>query len=564
VALVRAILLGELAPEQVCSEQRLSTAELTEWIRVHRRAARRAIDEQIAAALAAQGLEKDDFVLSGNLESMALSDLLEAIQFGRKNAHIRIEHGGEHSHLWCSDGDVIDAQAGSLSGTRAVYRLLSLRKGRLQADFSSVQRERTVVTPTDALLLDFARRLDECKLLREQIGDQSRICLPNASTVAGPALEAEHAEVLRAFNGTRSIAEVLEAIDRPEFETLASLARLLAERRLVAISALEPAEVSLPISTSISSTIEQLAAAPPSVRLSEISVPPIAPSVTGTFTAWSTLERPTLRLARRYAPYAAAVLALPLAFALGFASVRPFEPKGEPAPGASPSWTATLAPALCGPGMAFLPGGAAPPDSALGASETIRPFCLAQRAVSTEEYQSCVASQRCEPPETASPGAANVDPDPRAPRCNAEQSDRQHHAINCVTHQQAEQYCEWRGQRLPLAVEWEFAWQASHAASSGGPSELARRGPGSSFGEVSEWTKSGGARLPPSAEPLSYVVLAPASEGPATGGARPSRLFMSASARGKNLGFRCALSLAASAALPTTGSVPRDVGRLKP
>ena len=556
--MVRGILLGELAPEQVCGEERLSNAELTEWIRVHRRAARRAIDEQIAAALAAQGLEKDDFVLSGNLESMALSDLLEAIQFGRKNAHIRIEHGGEHSHLWCADGDVIDAQAGSLSGTRAVYRLLSLRKGRLQADFSSVQRERTVVTPTEALLLDFARRLDECKVLREQIGDQSRICLPNASAVAGPALEEEHSELLRAFNGTRSIAEVIEASERPEFETLASLARLLAERRLVAISALEPAAVSIPISSAISSTIEQVVAAPPSVRLSEISVPPIAPS----FTRSLTLERPIPRLARRYAPYAAAALALPLAFALGFASVRPFGPQSELAPAASPLWTATLAPALCGPGMAFLPGGAAPTDSVLGASEaTIRPFCLAQRAVSTEEYQSCVKSQHCEPPETVSPGGPHVDQDPRAPRCNAEQSDRQQHAINCVTHQQAEQYCQWRGQRLPLAAEWEFAWQASRAASRAGPSELARRGVASSFGEVSEWTKSGGARLQPSAEPLSYVVLSPASEGVATGGARPSRLSMSASARGKNLGFRCALSLAASAALPTTGSVPRDPGR---
>jgi len=263
-----------LLAEQVCSDERLTMAELTEWIRRHRRAARRAIDEQVAATLAAHGLEKDDFVLSGNLESMALSDLLEAIQFGRKNAHIRIEHGGEFSHLWCADGDVIDAQAGTLSGTRAVYRLLSLRDGRLQAEFTSVQRERTVVAPIDALLVEFARRLDECRMLREQIGDMARVCLPNADNVSGLPLEPEQAEVLEAFDGVRNISDVVDASGRPELETLVSIARLLAERRLIAISALEPAS-----EPSFASGAIELSVPPASVGpSSEISIPPIAQS----------------------------------------------------------------------------------------------------------------------------------------------------------------------------------------------------------------------------------------------------------------------------------------------
>jgi hypothetical protein len=553
VALVRGVLLGELAAEQVCEQEGLSEAELTEWIRQHRRAARRAIDERIVAVLTAHGLEKEDFVLSGNLESMALSDLLEAVQFGRKNAHIRIEHGGQHGELWCTDGEVIDAQAGTLSGTRAVYRLLSLRQGRLQAEFSTVQRERTVVAPTDALLVEFARRLDESKLLRQQIGDPSRVCVPNADAASAPVLEPEHADVLRAFDGQRSIAEVIEASERPELETLASIAYLLAERQLIAVSALAPLADAPPSGAS-----PPLSADPASAwRTSDLSVPAVAASF---------VERRSVPLlARRFGPFAAAALALPIAFATGFWSVRSFSPESQRAAASRAPWIANLAPALCGPGMAFLPGSEVPREPAGGAGDSaLRPFCLAQRPVSTQEYQECVSSQRCDRAEIDGAAGAAAE-GPQAARCNAGQPGRQQYPINCVTVQQAEHYCEWRGQRLPLASEWEFAWRASRATSSAARAEAAGRSlvAGSVFGEVSEWTKGGVPRLHPSSDPSAEAPLYAVLEGSGSG-ARPSRLFMSASARSKTLGFRCASSLAATAALPATELAPQGTGGVKP
>ena len=84
--LVRRVLLGELSPEQACEQGQISAEQLTEWIRIHRRAVRRAIDEQISSTLSAQGLEREDFTLSGNLETMSLSDLLETVQLGKRDA----------------------------------------------------------------------------------------------------------------------------------------------------------------------------------------------------------------------------------------------------------------------------------------------------------------------------------------------------------------------------------------------------------------------------------------------------------------------------------------------
>lgn len=549
LALVRSVLLGQVTAEHVCRSEGLTGDELTEWIRRHRRAARRAIDEQIATVLAAYGLEKDDFVLSGNLESMALSDLLEGIQLGRKNAHIRIDQGGEHSHLWCADGDVIDAQAGGLRGTRAVYHMLSLCQGRLQAEFASEVRERTIVAPTEALLVEFARQVDECKRLREQIGDMTQVCVPNANGGTLGALEAEHADLLRAFDGARSIAEVVAGRGRPELETLASVARLLAKRRLLVV----PAPASSPVST----VIEPVSMPAPSSGLrSAVSVPPIAPSlVSGPQLArWARQVQP---LARRYGPFAAAALAIPAAFAAGFWNERASAPPSQPAAVAAPPWVASLAPTLCGPDMTFLPGGAAAPGAPPESSNAARPFCLAQRPVSTQEYQACVTSQHCEPAAAARPAAPGAPQEPLVAACNAGQPGREHEPINCVTYQQAEQYCEWRGQRLPLAAEWEFAWRSSRAANLAGSGGLpgGHAGNSSPFSDISEWTTGSAARLAPGAAPsadapLHAMMGARISEGSVATGAVSSRRLTNAGARAKSLGFRCALSLAASAALP--------------
>src|SRR5689334_11069485 len=96
-ALVGRILRGELTPQEACEREGLSSIELKRWVRAYTRAARRAVDDQVAAALAAHGLEVDErpaAELSGTLDGMGLPDLIQTIQYGKKDAQIRIEHEG--------------------------------------------------------------------------------------------------------------------------------------------------------------------------------------------------------------------------------------------------------------------------------------------------------------------------------------------------------------------------------------------------------------------------------------------------------------------------------------
>src|SRR5688572_9575107 len=98
---------------------------------------------------------------SGNVGDMSVGELLQTIHLGRKDAEIRIEQDRELSTIWCLDGQVVDAQSDQLRGAPAVYRLLAAQHGRIQADFSPVQRQRTIYVSTQALLMEGSRRYDE-------------------------------------------------------------------------------------------------------------------------------------------------------------------------------------------------------------------------------------------------------------------------------------------------------------------------------------------------------------------------------------------------------------------
>src|SRR5262245_14342659 len=156
-ALVDRILRGELTADEACREHGLTDAELKEWVGAYRRTTRQAMEDQLSAALSARGLPQADTPISefsGSLDSMALAELIQTVEYGRKDAQIRVDHDGEQSQIWCEQGEVVDARSGRLAGSAAFYRLMSLRRGRVFAHFSRAARARTIHASTPALLLE--------------------------------------------------------------------------------------------------------------------------------------------------------------------------------------------------------------------------------------------------------------------------------------------------------------------------------------------------------------------------------------------------------------------------
>ncbi len=72
-------------------------------------------------------------------------------------------------------------------------------------------------------------------------------------------------------------------------------------------------------------------------------------------------------------------------------------------------------------------------------------FEIDRYEVTVFQYKECVDSGVCS--EATSTTQDSL--------CNFNNSLKLEHPINCITYLQAEQYCQWKGKRLPTSIEWE-------------------------------------------------------------------------------------------------------------
>jgi formylglycine-generating enzyme required for sulfatase activity len=71
-------------------------------------------------------------------------------------------------------------------------------------------------------------------------------------------------------------------------------------------------------------------------------------------------------------------------------------------------------------------------------------FAIDRTEVTVAQYRRCVEAEEC-----TEPGKKSL--------CNWGREGRDDHPVNCIGWQEATQFCEWAGRRLPRDAEWEKA-----------------------------------------------------------------------------------------------------------
>jgi transposase-like protein len=233
--IVARLLRGELGMREACERYGLTPECIGDWVRDFRRSTLKAFDEHVRATLSRQGVDMAGFAateLTGSLDEVAVSDLIQTMDLSRRDCEISVTHAGLESRLWCSGGEVVAAESGKLSGEPALYRILALEQGEVVADFRPVRHERTIWKPTPVLLLDGARRKDDCHRLRARLGHE-RYAPGSSPTSVDATLTRAEIELLRAFDGPRSIGDVLAVSAFGDLETLTAFASLVERQRLL-------------------------------------------------------------------------------------------------------------------------------------------------------------------------------------------------------------------------------------------------------------------------------------------------------------------------------------------
>jgi DNA-binding response OmpR family regulator len=149
---------------------------------------------------------------SGSLEDMTVIDLLQTVDFSRKSGVLNLAQDHEVGRIFFRDGSIIDAEAGTLQGAEAVYRILSWSQGTFSFEFRNVRRAERITESTAALLMEGMRRIDEWSKLLEGLPPlQTRFEVDYHELAEQLAdIPDEVNQILRLFNGERSIMEVVE------------------------------------------------------------------------------------------------------------------------------------------------------------------------------------------------------------------------------------------------------------------------------------------------------------------------------------------------------------------
>jgi CheY-like chemotaxis protein len=181
---------------------------------------------------------------AGALADMGLVDLLQTIDVSRKSGVLHLTSNGKSGSVFFQEGRVLDAELGDLSAEAAIYRFLLWNEGEFELDFRDVRREDKLGVSTQGLLMEGMRRLDEWSRLQEQLPSLGSVFEVNHDELSHRLSEIpdEINEVLRLFDGRRTLAQVLEESRGDDLANLNSINKLYFEGFLLLRDAPAPAQ----------------------------------------------------------------------------------------------------------------------------------------------------------------------------------------------------------------------------------------------------------------------------------------------------------------------------------
>lgn len=173
---------------------------------------------------------------AGRVSDMPVVDVIQTIEVSRKSGVIQfVGDRGRQATIYFRDGNVIDAESGTLQGEDAVYRLLTWNEGEFEVVFRTVRRRRVIETSSQGLLMEGMRRLDEWSRLLDSLPPVTHRFEVDAGELSRRLGDVpdDNNGILRLIDGKRTLLEVIDASDVGDLECLQAISRLYFEDMLM-------------------------------------------------------------------------------------------------------------------------------------------------------------------------------------------------------------------------------------------------------------------------------------------------------------------------------------------
>jgi DNA-binding response OmpR family regulator len=185
------------------------------------------IDQIFRKAEAARAVSAEKEI-EGNLAQIPLVDLLQILSVNRRTGRLRVEREDEKAEIALAEGRVVDARAGTVSGEKALFRLLARREGQFAFVPGKEAPPERIQRRLEELVLEGLRQADElAQLLPGLPGPQERIELAVDPSEIPPGLHPVTQEVVGLLERPRSLVEVLDGSRSTDLEAASAVSALL-------------------------------------------------------------------------------------------------------------------------------------------------------------------------------------------------------------------------------------------------------------------------------------------------------------------------------------------------
>lgn len=108
-------------------------------------------------------------IKNGNLKDFHLADLITIIGQSKKSGELRIKNGDNEAILFFHEGNLVDAQHGSLSGEEIIYELITYESGEFDFVAINTDSKNKINRNIDELINEGSLRVDLINSLRKTL-----------------------------------------------------------------------------------------------------------------------------------------------------------------------------------------------------------------------------------------------------------------------------------------------------------------------------------------------------------------------------------------------------------